>query len=393
MEYKFSKKVASLQASAIREILKNTGKPGVISFAAGSPASEVFPVDKFQEISKDILKDEPLLALQYSITEGYPELRNTLKKRLESLNCFNPETDDLIITSGAQQGNELASKVMCDYGDTMICESPSFIGSLNAFRSYGVNLDGVPMENDGMNIEILEEKLKKGNAKLLYIIANFQNPTGITTSLEKRKAIYELCEKYGTLILEDNPYGDLRFEGEDIPSIKTMDKSGIVLYSGTFSKILAPGLRVGYIAGPKEVIQKCIVCKQVEDVHTNIWAQLLCNEFLKRYDIDEHIASIKSVYRDKCSLMDKEMKENFSSEIKWVKPEGGMFIWAKLPENINAPEFCRRAINEFKIAIVPGNAFAINDEKLNYFRLNYSTPSNDDIVSGIKTLGKLTKNY
>lgn len=393
MEYKFSKKVASLQASAIREILKNTGKPGVISFAAGSPASEAFPVDKFQEISKDILKDEPLLALQYSITEGYPELRNTLKKRLESLGCFNPETDDLIITSGAQQGNELASKVMCDYGDTMICESPSFIGSLNAFRSYGVSLDGVPMENDGMNIEILEEKLKKGNVKLLYIIANFQNPTGITTSLEKRKAIYELCEKYGTLILEDNPYGDLRFEGENIPSIKTMDKSGIVLYSGTFSKILAPGLRVGYIAGPKEVIQKCVVCKQVEDVHTNIWAQLLCNEFLKRYDIDEHIASIKSVYRDKCSLMDKEMKENFSSEIEWVKPEGGMFIWAKLPENIEAAEFCRRAINEFKIAIVPGSAFAINDEKLNYFRLNYSTPSNDDIVNGIRTLGKLTKNY
>lgn len=393
MEYKFSEKVSSLQASAIREILKNTGKPGVISFAAGSPASEAFPIEKFQNISESILKNNPMAVLQYSITEGYGELREAVKKRLISLNCFDPEIDDIIITSGAQQGNELASKVMCDSGDTMICESPSFIGSLNAFRSYGVKLEGIPMENDGMNVEVLEETLKKSKAKLLYIITNFQNPTGITTSFEKRKSIYDLCKKYGVLILEDNPYGDLRFEGENIPSIKTLDNDGIVLYSGTFSKILAPGLRVGYIAGPKEVIQKCVVCKQVADVHTNIWAQLLCNEFLKRYSLDEHINSIKSVYKRKCDLMDSGMKEHFSSDVTWNKPEGGMFIWAKLPDDIDAVAFCKKAIDDCKIAAVPGSAFVINDEKLNYFRLNYSTPSDEDIVKGIEILGKLTKNF
>lgn len=392
MEYKFSKKVTDLKASAIREIFKHTGKPGVISLAAGSPAAEAFPFEKFKALSENILEEQALEALSYNLTEGYTPLREKVKALLVSRGCFDEERDDLIITSGAQQGIELTSKVLCDFGDTMITESPSFIGSLNSFRSNGVKLVGVSLEEDGVNIEELEEVMKKGNAKIFYIIANFQNPTGRTTSYEKRKAVYELAKKYEVVILEDNPYGDLKFKGEDVPAIKSLDKDGLVVYAGTFSKILAPGLRVGYIAGPKEIIQKCVVCKQVEDVHTNIWAQLICNNFLEKYDMKSHLASIRPVYERKCSLMLDAMEKNFSDKLSWSKPEGGMFIWVSLPEGVDGDEFCKRAITEYKIAIVPGSAFAVNpDDRLSAFRLNFSTPADEDIVKGIEILGKMTK--
>ena len=286
MDYKFSDKVSGLQASAIREILKFTADPEVISFAAGNPAPEAFPVDVITQISEEIFKEDPILALQYSVTEGYTPLRDLLKKEMEKKGCFDPERDELIITSGAQQANEFACKVLCNEGDALICEAPSFIGSLNAFRSYNVKLVGVETEAGGMKIDKLEEALKaNGGQKLIYVIPNFQNPTGDTMTLEKRKALYELAEKYDAIILEDNPYGDLRFAGEDVPSIKTMDKDGRVIYSGTFSKILAPGLRVGYAIGPKEIVQKMVICKQVADVHSNIWAQAVCCKFMQRTDM------------------------------------------------------------------------------------------------------------
>lgn len=304
MDYKFSEKVAGLQASAIREILKFTSQPGVISFAAGSPAQEAFPNEKIADISAEILKNDPVLALQYSVSEGYPALRELLKKRMQLKGCFNPDIDDLIITSGAQQANELSCKVLCNEGDTLICESPSFIGSLNAFRSYNVNLVGIEMEKDGMKLDLLEEALKKGTGqKLIYVIPNFQNPTGATMSLEKRKGLYQLACKYDAVILEDNPYGDLRFAGEDVPSIKSMDTEGRVIYSGTFSKILAPGLRVGYVSAPKEIIQKIVVCKQVSDVHSTIWSQLVCERFMTECNLDDHFDKLRSIYREKCGLM------------------------------------------------------------------------------------------
>ncbi|MBQ2581029.1 MAG: PLP-dependent aminotransferase family protein, partial [Ruminococcus sp.] len=263
MDYRFSEKVSHIQASAIREILKFTVDPEVISFAAGNPAPEAFPTELLTKLSAEIFAQDPILALQYSISEGYTPLRDLLKKELEKKGEFDPERDDLIITSGAQQANELAAKVLCDEHDVLIAEAPSFIGSLNAFKSYNVDLKGVTLEEDGLKLDELESVLAKGNVKLIYVIPNFQNPTGRTTSLEKRKAIYELAKKYGAMILEDNPYGDLRIAGENIPSIKSLDKDGIVMYSRTFSKVLAPGIRVGYISAPKPVIGKMIVCKQV----------------------------------------------------------------------------------------------------------------------------------
>lgn len=393
MNYKFSDKVSGLQASAIREILKFTADPEVISFAAGNPAPEAFPVEEIKRISSEILKDDPILALQYSISEGYPELRQLLKDDLAKKGCFNPETDDLIITSGAQQANELSCKVLCNEGDTLICESPSFIGSLNAFRSYNVNLVGVEMEKGGICLDKLEEVLKLAEGqKLIYVIPNFQNPTGDTMTAEKRKGVYELACKYDAIILEDNPYGDLRFAGEHIDSIKTLDKDGRVIYSGTFSKILAPGLRVGYVAAPKEIIQKIVVCKQVSDVHTNIWSQVVCAKFMKECDMEKHFASLREIYRKKCDLMLEGIKKHFSEKVTYTVPEGGLFIWATLPDGSNMTEFCTRAVRDYKIAVVPGTAFMINEsDNTNSFRLNFSTPTDEQIIKGIEILGRMTR--
>lgn len=312
---------------------------------------------------------------------------------MEKKGCFDPDTDDLIITSGAQQANELSCKVLCNEGDTLICESPSFIGSLNAFRSYNVNLKGVEMEKGGIKLDVLEEVLKtSAGQKMIYVIPNFQNPTGDTMTLEKRKGLYELACKYDAVILEDNPYGDLRFAGEHIPSIKSMDTEGRVIYSGTFSKVLAPGLRVGYVSGPKEIIQKIIVCKQVADVHTTIWSQVLCYRFMSECNLDEHFAGLREIYKKKCGLMLENMDKYFSKKVSYSKPEGGLFIWATLPEGSNMMDFCTRAVRDYKIAVVPGTAFMINEtDKTNSFRLNFSTPTDEQIVKGIEILGNMTK--
>lgn len=393
MDYIFSDKVSSLQPSVIREILKFTSDPEVISLAAGNPAPEAFPVKEIAGITAKLLAENPINALQYSVTEGYTPLRDRLKERMKKAGCFDENSDELIITSGAQQANELACKVLLNEGDTLFCEAPSFIGSLNAFKSYNVNLVGVPMEEDGMKLDALEEALRTANKpKLIYIIPNFQNPTGLCTSLEKRKAIYELAKKYGVMILEDNPYGDIRFAGENIPSIKTMDKDGIVIYSRTFSKTLAPGLRVGYVSAPKPVIQKMVVCKQVSDVHTNIMAQMICDEYLKNYDMDAHLEEIRAVYRHKCGLMLDEIDKNFSGKITVTKPEGGLFIWATLPEGSDMMGFCNTAVQKYKVAVVPGTAFLIHEnDKTSSFRLNFSTPTDEQLIKGCEILGKLSK--
>ncbi len=393
MEYKFSRKVSNLQASAIREILKFTGDPEVISFAAGNPAPEAFPKEKIAELSAELLRDDPILALQYSVTEGYTPLRDFLKEWLGSKNCYHPEFDDVIVTSGGQQANELSCKVLLDEGDTLICESPSFIGSLNAFRSYAVNLAGVPLENDGLDIDILEQTVRKEkNVKLLYVIPNFQNPTGGTMSFEKRKAVYELACKYDFIILEDDPYGELRFEGEHIPSIKSLDKEGRVIYSSTFSKIISSGFRTGFVSAPSQIIQKIVVCKQVSDVHSNMWAQVISHRFMTTVDLDAHFTRLRDIYRRKCNLMCSYIDDGFSKKITYTKPQGGLFVWCTLPDDCDMNAFCAKAVQEYKVAVVPGNSFNIReDDRSSSFRLNYSTPSDDEIRKGMSILADMTK--
>ena len=395
MEFKFSDKVSGLQASAIREILKYSADPSVISLAAGSPAPEALPFKELEKLSAQILADEPSIAFQYGVTEGYTPLREEVKKMLAERGVYDPEYDDVIITSGAQQANELAAKVLCNEGDTILAESPSFIGSLNAFRSYHVDLQGVTLLDDGIDLDELEEKLKAGNVKLVYLIPNFQNPTGKTMSWDKRLLAYAKCHKYGAVILEDNPYGDLRFAGEDIKSIKTLDTDGSVIYSGTFSKILSPGIRVGYVCAHKDIIQKMVVCKQVADVHTAMWSQMLCYRFMITHNMNEFIEGLHGVYAKKCKLMLDGIAEHFSSRIECTKPEGGLFIWCTLPEGTTTQQmvdFCTSAVRDHKVAIVPGTAFSIrNTDECRSFRLNFSTPTDANIVRGIEILGKLSK--
>ncbi len=392
MEYQISNKLASLKPSAIREIFKSLTDPTIISFAAGNPSPLSFPVEEMAEITADIFKNNSTAALQYSVTEGYPPLRAAVSERIKNKFGIGGEGDELIITTGGQQGIELLCKVMCNEGDAVICEEPSFIGALNAFRSNGAKPVGVPLRDDGIDVAILEEKLKSTpNVKMMYLIPTFQNPAGITSTLENRKKVYDLAKKYGVVILEDNPYGELRFAGEDVPTYKSFDTEGLVVYCSSFSKILSAGMRIGFVSGPAEIVTKMVVAKQVEDVHTNIMFQMICHKYMTEHDLDGHIEKIRALYRQKCSLMLSELDKNLPSCVKFTRPEGGLFIWCTLPGGVDSSEFIKKAL-ERKVAVVPGSAFICDENgKSDSFRLNYSMPSDEDIVRGVKILGDLAR--
>ncbi len=392
MQYVFSDRVQSLKPSAIREILKNSSAPGIIPLSAGNPAPDAFPSEDIRRISAKLLEDTPIEALQYSVTEGYTPLRDHLRTYMREKHGVGGEEDEVLITSGAQQVMDLLTKTLLNEGDTVLCEAPSFIGSLNTFRSYRAKLVGVPMEEDGIDVKKLEQALRsEKNVKYLYTIPNFQNPSGVTMSLEKRKKVYELCRDHGVLILEDNPYGDLRFAGEDIPSIKSLDKEGIVLYAGSFSKVVSPGMRVGYAIGPKPVVQKMVVCKQGEDVHSNIWAQIVCHRFMTECDYESHLDRLRAIYRRKSSVLRNAMERYFKPLISWSEFQGGLFAWCTLPDNIDMLDFVKRAA-ERKVCVVPGTAFLTDEaERCQSFRINFSTPTDEQLEEGVKVLGELAQ--
>lgn len=387
MEMNFSKKMQNMKPSAIREIFKSLGMPGAISFAAGNPAPESFPVEALSKLAADIFANDSTNALQYSTTEGYPPLRELVTARLKERFAIDTDNNMTLITSGGQQAIELCCKVMCNEGDVVICENPSFIGALNAFRSLGAKPVGVELEEDGISIEGLEAALKANpNARFLYLIPTFHNPAGITMSLKKRKAVYALARQYDVLILEDNPYGDLRFAGEELPTLKSMDTDGRVLYCGTFSKILSAGMRVGYACGNEELLQKMVIAKQVEDVHTNIFFQMLCAKYMQEYDLEQHIATIRELYRRKCNLMLAMLDEYMPKEVTYTRPEGGLFLWCTLPESVSLNELILD-LKDQGIFVVPGTTFNCDETApSSSFRLNYSTPSEEQIERGIKTL-------
>ncbi len=389
MEYIFSNKVRDMKPSAIREIFKSLSDPNVISFAAGNPSPLSFPVEKMHTVAEEIFQNEASFAFQYGITEGYPRLREQIALRLKERFNTGSDNDDVIITTGGQQGIDLCAKVLCNEGDVVICENPSFIGALNAFRSYNTKLVGIDLENDGMNIEALENALKANpNAKMIYVIPTFQNPAGITTSLEKRKAILELAKKYDVIILEDNPYGELRFSGEDVPTIKSLDTEGRVVYCSSFSKILSAGMRIGFVCGPKELVQKIVVVKQVNDVHTNLFFQMVASKFIDKYGLDDHIDFIKDLYRQKCNLMLSELDKHIAGKAEYTRPEGGLFIWLTVKGG-DGDDIAKKAIAN-KLAVVTGSSFnPIQGGYSPSVRLNYSTPSDEQIVEGVKRLASV----
>ena len=399
MSYNFSDKLAALKPSAIREIFKSLTDPTIISFAAGNPAPESFPVDELARLSADIYATTPSVALQYGMTEGYPPLREAVAKRQKdifgigrSVACGDKYNDSTVILSGGQQGIELTCKAFCNEGDVVICENPTFIGALNAFRSNGARTVGVELHEDGIDPDELEAAIKANpRTKLIYLIPTFQNPAGLTTSYEKRVRIYEIAKKYNIPIIEDNPYGELRFAGEDIPTIKSMDTEGLVIYCSTFSKILSAGMRVGFAVAPEEIVSKIVIAKQVEDVHTNMFFQMLCYRYMTECDLDAHIEGIRALYRRKCNLMLESLEKYLPSEISFTRPEGGLFLWCTLPEGVDMNAFVKRAI-EYKVAVVPGTTFNCDvDAPSRCFRLNYSTPSDEQIVEGCRRLGEVAR--
>lgn len=390
MKYKFSDRVSNLKPSAIREIFKYASDPEVVSLSAGNPSPEAFPSKEIAQISADILSRSPVSVLQYSVSEGYTPLRNHITDYMKKEHNIGREFDDILITTGAQQIMDLCSKAIVNEGDIVICEAPSFIGSLNTFRSYNAKLVGVKVEPDGMSIEGLEKALNSNPAaKFIYTIPNFQNPSGVTMSLEKRKKVYELAKKYEVLIIEDNPYGDLRYSGENVPAIKSFDEDGIVIYAGSFSKVISPGLRVAYCISPKPIFQKLVVCKQGNDVHTNIWSQYVCDEFITKYDFNAHLARLRELYTKKARFCMDLLDKYCAPAITYHKIDGGLFIWCDLPENIDMPTFCKEAVKN-KVCVVPGNAFLTDEsEKCQSFRINFSTPTDEQLEKGIKILGDL----
>lgn len=390
MTLKYADRMQRMKASEIRELLKLTQDPTIISFAGGLPAEELFPVEELMEISKKILERDRGKALQYSTTEGHIPLRRAIAKRMKNLGMDFTE-DNILITNGSQQGLEFSGKIFINNGDVILCERPTYLGAIDAFKAYGPEFVEVETDDNGMIMEDLERILKEvKNVKFIYLVPDFQNPSGRTWNRERRKRLVELADEYGVAIIEDNPYGELRFEGESLPAVASFDTSGKVVFLGTLSKVFCPGLRIGWVAASTEVIEKYILIKQSSDLQTNTFAQMQASMFLEEYDIQAHTEKIKNLYRIRRDLMIKTMKEEFPQAVNWTYPEGGLFIWVILPEHMNGRELALKALEE-NVAFVPGGSFFANGDQENTFRLNFSSTDEARIVEGIRRLGKVLR--
>ena len=393
MNLHFAKRMSYIKASEIREILKVTEQEDVISFAGGLPAPELFPIEEINEVSQVVLKELGTKALQYTTTEGYVPLREWISNRMNIRLGTSFDKDNILITHGSQQGLDLSGKVFLDEGDIVLCESPTYLAAISAFKAYGCSFIEIPTDENGMVMDALEDVLRStSNVKLIYVIPTFQNPTGRTWTLERRKKLAELSSKYSVAVVEDNPYGELRFEGESLPSIKSFDTVGNILCTGSFSKIFCPGFRIGWIAGDKDIIRKYVLVKQGTDLQCNTIAQMTIAEYLKRYDIDKHIGKIVEVYKKRRDIAVDCIERFFPKNIQFTYPEGGLFTWVELPERVSACEILEKCL-ERKIAFVPGGSFFPNENKENTFRINYSNMPEDRIEKGLEIIGEVVKEY
>jgi 2-aminoadipate transaminase len=387
-----------MTSSVIRELLKLTEQPDIISFGGGLPAPEVFPLKQFQEACNAVLETVGPQALQYGTTEGYRPLREMIARHTSRYG-IDITADNILITSGSQQALDFLGRLFLNNGDHIVVESPTYVGALQAWNAYGANYVSVPADENGMIVEELEKALRAG-PKFIYVLPNFQNPTGSTLSLERRKKLVELADKYGVPIIEDDPYGQLRFEGEHLPSVVSLDSefrgpngshySGNVIYLSTFSKLLAPGLRLAWIIAPPEVIRKLVQTKQAADLHTATFNQYVAYEVGKGGFLDEHVKFIRQVYKERRDVMLEVMSEVFPKEARWTHPQGGMFLWGILPEYLDATDVLKTAI-ERKVAFVPGTSFHANGGGKNTMRINFSYSNPDTIREGITRLGTLLK--
>jgi 2-aminoadipate transaminase len=393
-DHRYAQRTQRIGSSAIRELLKLTEKPDIISFGGGLPAPEVFPVKEFAAACDRVLREQGAQALQYGTTEGYQPLRQQIARHTARYG-IEVEPENILITSGSQQALDLLGKIFINRGDRILVESPTYLGALQAWNAYGAEYVTVPMDKQGMNIDYLEEALRTG-PKFIYVLPNFQNPTGVTLSLERRRRLVELADQYGVPIIEDDPYGQLRFEGENLPSVVSLDDHyrnnhgvcyhGNVIYLSTFSKILAPGIRLGWIIAPKEVIIKLVQAKQGTDLHTATFNQVVAHEISRGGFLDQHSKMIRALYHERRDVMLAAMDRYFPPEVDWTQPAGGLFLWGTMPENIDAAQVLEDAV-ERKVAFVPGAPFHPKGGGQNTMRLNFSNASPEMIQEGIHRLG------
>lgn len=387
MQIQFAERFTGITGSEIRKIFALLSDPEMISLAGGNPSPKSFPSKKMAELSAEIIEHEGEFALQYGNTPGISPLIELIKQ--ENQDILRPE-DDVLILSGSSQGIDFAARTLLDPGDAILVESPTFLGALQTFMIAQADIHEVAMCADGMDLTDLEDKLKKYSPKFVYTIPTFQNPSGLTTSAEKRKAIYELCAKYHALILEDDPYCELRYEGEALPSIKSFDRLGIVIKLMSYSKTISPGLRVGAVLADREIVHEFNLCKQGADVHTSNLSQYLVYEYIRRGYLAPHIQEIRAMYKQQRDVMLEAVENCFPKEVCVNRPMGGLFVWCELPGKMDAKELFAKCV-ERKVAFVPGGPFYARDPHKNTLRLNFSMPSKENIQKGIAIIGEVIK--
>lgn len=384
MDNLFADRMKNVHKSFIREILKVTDDPDIISFAGGLPNPKSFPVEEIKEAVSEVLSRNGEEILQYSTTEGYKPLREYIAERY-SKNGLKAGADEILITNGSQQGIDLIGKVFLNKDDEVLVENPTYLAAIQSFGLLEAKFKSVPLLEDGVDLDALKKTLNEHKIKLFYSVTNFQNPTGITYSKEKRKKLALILKNKDTAFVEDNPYGEIRFLGEDIPPVKSYLEKGVLF--GSFSKIVSPGMRLGWIVAKKEIMEKIIIAKQASDLHSNYFTQRVVYQYLVDNDVDEHIKKIKKMYRNQRNLMVSMIKEHFPEDVQYTRPEGGMFLWVTLPEGLSSRDLFDLAIKE-NVAFVPGKAFYTDGSGDNTLRLNFSHSDEEKIEEGIKRLGK-----
>ena len=387
----FAKRMENVKASEIRELLALTQRPEVTSFAGGLPAPELFPVADFKAACDAVLDEQGTVALQYGTTDGWTPLRRQIAERLYAKNQISTTPDNILLTAGSQQGLDYCGRLFLNPGDVVVMESPSYLGAINAFRLSEPNFVEVPTDENGMIMSELEKVLATTpNVKMIYVIPDFQNPSGRTWPLERRKQFMEIVNRYEVAVIEDNPYGDLRYKGEYYPSLKSMDTKGLVIYLGTFSKILSPGTRIAWICASSEYIAKFNLIAQAAVLQTSTFSAMAVSKYLEMFDIDKHVSEIRELYGHRASVMVQAMKDYFPDCVSFTDPDGGLFTWAELPDYIDTKVMAAQCL-EKNVAYVPGAGFFPNGGNKHCMRLNYSCSNDEQIRNGIKLIGEIIR--
>ncbi len=388
---KFADRMDGMQASDIGDILKVTVRPEIISFAGGLPAPELFPVEDIKTAFNAVMAEAGTTALQYGQAEGWYHLREQIADRMEKRNGIKTDAEHVLITAGSQQGLDFCGKLFLNPGDVVLMESPSYLGAIDAFKAYQPNFVEVPTDDDGIIPEALDKILATTeNVKLIYVIPDFQNPSGRTWPMQRRRDFMEVVNKYEVPVIEDNPYGELRFKGEFLPALKSMDTKGLILYFSTFSKILTPGFRLAWICANEAIMKKLVLITTAAVLQTSTLNMMVVSKYLDMFDVDKHVAEIRPVYKHRCELMINTMKETFPEEAKFTDPDGGLFTWVELPERINTKELAIKALDQL-VAFVPGAGFFPNGGNTHCLRLNYSNSTDERLVEGVHRLAKVIK--